>query len=371
MSLYHQLKTKIRSQQHRLRAVRTLKGLQARLKAVIPPKEAQGTLLIATWNLRDFDRVDRRGYGPRLDEMLFYIAEVLSKFDFVAVQEVHQLNEWIEIMEILGPDYSYICSESEDEAVGGSGQRLMIVFDRRKVQFLNCAGEISLPSTLERSDAAEHSDRDLMSKGKQFQRPPYMAHFQAQGFRFSTCMTHFHYGSEIGEKLNQRVDEIKQVIGYFSQRADRALKEKSALILLGDFNIVHPGHQVMQSLMDEGFVVPAELKTRSSFMQNKYYDQIAFKTDPSVITYCDNGDAPNSGVVNLFDMILTEADAEAYMPDAEKTPNGQGKSEPALCSYYCDWKTYQLSDHSPLWTRIEINAAQTDFDDLEDQLRQE
>ncbi len=371
MSSYLHLKTKIRSEQHRLRAVRTLKGLRGRLEAVIPPKEAQNTLLFATWNLRDFDRADRRGYGPRLDEMLFYIAEVLSKFDFVAVQEVHQLNEWLEIMEILGPDYSYICSEAEDEMLGGSGRRMMFVFDRRKVQFVNSAGEIALPNTLGLSEAAEHGARDLLSKGKQFSRPPYAAHFCTQGLRFSTCTAHFNYGAEIGDKLRQRMQEMKQVIGYFSQRADRALKEKSAMILLGDFNIVYPGHQVVQLLEDEGFVVPEVLKTRSNYRQNKFYDQIAFKTDPAIIAYREEGKEPNAGVVKLFEMILTEADAEAYMPDAAETPNGARKSDPALCSYYRDWKTYQLSDHCPVWARVEINTAKTYFEDLEDQLRQE
>ncbi len=371
MSLYDQFKTKIRSQQHRLRAVRTLKGLRSRLEAELPAKQAQNALLLATWNIRDFDRADRRGYGPRLDEMLFYIAEVLSKFDFVAVQEVHQLNEWQEIMDILGPDYGYVCSQAEDEVLGGNGQRLMFVFDRRKVQFLNTAGEITLPKALAMSEAGEHNARDLLHKGKQFRGAPYVAHFRTEGLRFSICTAHVHYGAECGVKLDQRVQELSQVIGYFSQRADRALKEKSAMILLGDFNIVHPGHQVLHMLESEGFFVPTELKTRSNFIQNKHYDQIAFKTDPSVVTYASDDLLPNSGVVNLFDMILTETDAEAYMPDAAQTSNGAGKSDPALRSYYSEWKTLQLSDHNPLWARIDINTAKTNLDDLEDQLRQE
>jgi hypothetical protein len=65
---------------------------------------------------------------------------------------------------------------------------------------------------------------------------------------------------------------------------------------------------------------------------------------------------------------MTEADAQAYAADAKKSKNGEGKSGEALKKYYNDWKTYQLSDHFPLWARIHVNASQDYLDSLEKDL---
>src|ERR1051325_9683865 len=92
------------------RAVPRLRTLREQLKQV-PAKDSEDNLLLATWNLRDFGVPGGGfGHGERLPESLFYIAEVLSRFDFVAVQEVNQLYAWEEVMDILGPQYGFIAS---------------------------------------------------------------------------------------------------------------------------------------------------------------------------------------------------------------------------------------------------------------------
>ncbi|MGI8957380.1 MAG: hypothetical protein ACR2II_10770 [Chthoniobacterales bacterium] len=55
------------------------------LDQTIPSKDADQNLLLATWNIRDFGKRNNRGFGPRLPEALFYIAEILSRFDFIAI----------------------------------------------------------------------------------------------------------------------------------------------------------------------------------------------------------------------------------------------------------------------------------------------
>ena len=42
---------------------------------------------MGTWNLRNFDD-DRFNYGPRLTESLYYITEIISRFDVIAFQEI-------------------------------------------------------------------------------------------------------------------------------------------------------------------------------------------------------------------------------------------------------------------------------------------
>src|SRR5262245_34728310 len=52
-------------------------------------RKSDSSLLLATWNIRDFDS-NKFHFGPRLPETFFYIAEIISCFDLVAVQEVNR-----------------------------------------------------------------------------------------------------------------------------------------------------------------------------------------------------------------------------------------------------------------------------------------
>ena len=92
MPYYYHLHRKIRNQEERIRAAANLIALREQLDRSVPSKDAEDNLLLATWNIRDFGKPlnQRRGWGPRLPETWFYIAEVISRFDFVAVQEVNQ-----------------------------------------------------------------------------------------------------------------------------------------------------------------------------------------------------------------------------------------------------------------------------------------
>ena len=73
------------------RAVANLERLREQIKE-IPRKDAEENLLLATWNIRDLGKVGGGfGYGPLLPESYFYIAEIISRFDFVAVQEVNDI----------------------------------------------------------------------------------------------------------------------------------------------------------------------------------------------------------------------------------------------------------------------------------------
>lgn len=233
---------------NRSRVVRNLISLRAQLDSQIRPKDADHNLLLATWNIRDLGKRNRRGFGNRLPETHFYIAEILSRFDFVAVQEVNDLPEWERIMDILGPNFDYIATDVTDTALGGNGERLTYLWDRRKVWFQKIAGEIVLPANLLISRAEFEVDGKKVVAGKQFRRTPFSASFQAGWFKFDICTVHIYYGADSGPKLNERVEEIKAVAKYFGSRSKDALDSGRALILLGDFNIAHPEHQTMAAL---------------------------------------------------------------------------------------------------------------------------
>lgn len=369
MPLYYHLRYKVPDPRHRLRAVRNLRKLRAQLDATVPFKDAESTLLLATWNIRDFDKSNRRGHGKRLPETMFYIAEVLSRFDFVAVQEVNSLVEWGTVMDILGGDYDYIASDVTDTSLGGNGERLLFLYDKRKVFFQNVIGEIVLPTHMLITPNREGEDEALFV-GKQFRRSPYVGRFQSKWFKFAICTVHIYYGSESGDKLEQRIQEISRIAEYFSERADEELRDGRALIILGDFNIVHPEHQTMDALRRKGFTVPTVLRLRTNFKQNKFYDQIAFKTRAGVIDFIEGTGAdgkPNAGLVDLFQEVMTENDAGSYLEDLKAAKNANGLGDMELESYFDEWKTYQLSDHFPLWARLSVNSSAAYLDRLEEE----
>jgi hypothetical protein len=67
------------------RTAERLLTLKLELDKAIPAKTVDPTLMLATWNLREFGGTKS---GGREDEPLYYIAEIMSRFDIIAVQEV-------------------------------------------------------------------------------------------------------------------------------------------------------------------------------------------------------------------------------------------------------------------------------------------
>ena len=78
--LYTYLKD-IKDLTERKRTIEHLILLRKQLDEEIPQKTSENSLLLATWNIRQFT-------NNREKESLMYIAEILSRFDLIAVQEV-------------------------------------------------------------------------------------------------------------------------------------------------------------------------------------------------------------------------------------------------------------------------------------------
>jgi endonuclease/exonuclease/phosphatase family metal-dependent hydrolase len=365
MPYYNYLRWKIREDEERKRTVKNLIKLRKQLESMIPPKDSEDNLLLATWNIRDFGKPikKRRGWGPRLPETWFYIAEIISRFDFVALQEVNELEELGHVMDVLGRNWRFIATDATDPALGGNGERMTFLYDIRKVWFQNIAGEIVLPPSFLISGAEVEVRGKKVIAGNQFKRTPFMASFQSGWLKFDICTVHLYYGADSGEKLEQRIEEIDRIAKYLSERADRALGENRALILLGDFNIVSPEHRTMHALKDNGFIVPQNLQQKPTTGTEKHYDQIAFKTQPEVIEYIEsrsqNPLRQNAGVFPLFKQIFTEDQFGDYAGFVKKKTSAGKKAEKKsdLESAYKKWRTYQLSDHYPMWVRLQTDGS--------------
>ena len=71
------------SERERTRTIKNLLGLRKGLEQEIPDKVSDKNLLICTWNIKQFGSTQQR-----LPEAYFYIAEIMNRFDLIAVQEV-------------------------------------------------------------------------------------------------------------------------------------------------------------------------------------------------------------------------------------------------------------------------------------------
>ncbi len=355
----------------RERTIANLAALREQLSEALPAKDAEDHMLLGTWNIRDFGKADslRKGRGPRLPETHFYIAELISRFDFVAVQEVNDLPEWARVMRILGPDWDFIATDVTDPELGGNGERLTFAFDSRKVRFRHIAGEIVLPpNKLVSENVVPEADDEGASGevagqpvGRQFARSPFVASFRSNWFKFDICTVHIYYGEEHGEKLRRRVAEIREIAEYFGSRAVDALESGTSLILLGDFNVVGPEHETMAALLASGFKTAGTLENiASNIGRDKYYDQIVFHTRPGVLEYSETptpDGKPRAGIFEIFRNVFTEAQLDDYQSAASATTAGDDKTGDELRDYYLDWRTYQFSDHLPMWIQLRVNDS--------------
>jgi len=354
----------------RKRAVDNLELLRAQLDAEVPEKDVEENLLLATWNIRDLNKKNRRGFGERLPETYFYIAEVLSRFDFVAVQEVNELDEWEKITAILGPAWDWVATDVTDPSIGGNGERLTFLYDRRKVSFRHIAGELVLPvrlliSTAVEPGKGEEADvvdvKDKQPVGKQFRRTPFTALFQAGWFKYEICTVHIYFGDPSGPKFKERVEEIETIASYFGRRAKRSAADERALILLGDFNIVDRENETMDALVKNGFQVPQALQGvgGTNVDRERFYDQIAFHELAGIddLDKAAPDGLPRAGTVPIFDKVFTEDQFDDYEAAAASSKNGKGKKGTELKAYYEEWRTYQFSDHFPLWVRVPVDKS--------------
>lgn len=352
-------------QSDRPRVVRNLEALREHLVEALPQKDCEGTLLLGTWNIRDFGKTSGgKGYGDRAPEALFYIAEIISRFDFVALQEVNDIDHFERLMRILGLHWDYVATDVTHRSLGGNGERLTYCWDKRKVRFQNIAGEVVLPAdALVSKVVVPQSDEKAkpLYAGKQFRRSPFVARFQSGWFKYDICTVHIYFGEESGDKLQERIEEIDRIAAYLAKVAKEARREQRSTILLGDFNIVHPEHKTMQALTDHGFVAPKTLADPTNFIQTKHYDQIVFLAPKNLMRELEKvdsaGKSENAGVLDIFKTLYTPAQLDEYVDQMRASPNGKKKTDAQLPKFYRDWLTYQLSDHRPLWVRIPVDES--------------
>jgi endonuclease/exonuclease/phosphatase family metal-dependent hydrolase len=259
------------------RILERLLALREHLDREIPARSLDETLLLATWNIREFDSL---AYGKRLPEAFYYIAEIIARFDLVAIQEVRKDLKPLEtLLEILGGSWKYIASDVT-EGSQGNEERIAFLYDSRKVNFKGIAGELVLPPI----KLKDEDNKTIYQPVPQFARTPLICGFTAGWTRFMLCSVHILYGEGI-KNDPRRIEEIRQVAQFLRKRTLDQYAWARNLILLGDFNIFDPSDETMNAILDAGFIIPEEFRElKSSASKEKSFDQIAFRVRQDSLT---------------------------------------------------------------------------------------
>ncbi|PCJ91293.1 MAG: endonuclease [Flavobacteriaceae bacterium] len=249
--------------------------LRKDLDEKIPHKEFDNNLLIASWNIRAFGNLTRKWKSgdkdsPKRDlHALLCIAEIIRRFDVIAIQEVKaNIRALRDTLKILGNDWSMILTDV-NRGDAGNGERMAYIFDTRRVKLSGLACELVVPN--------EWSDKiNQISLEEQFVRSPYAVSFRTNNQTFILVTLHILYG----DSANDRIDELKGIAEWLADWATNINAYHQNLIALGDFNIDKRGDLLNETFLSTGLFVPPELQneevTRSIFDETKYYDQIAW-----------------------------------------------------------------------------------------------
>jgi endonuclease/exonuclease/phosphatase family metal-dependent hydrolase len=278
---------------------------------MIPKRQVDDNLLIATWNIQQFS-------NNKSERALQYIADICERFDIVALQEVKtDLRGLSDLQKLLPGNYKILVTDPT-----GNSERFAFLYDKRTVISTGLVCEIGF-----KVPAKTH-------RGYQLHRMPYCASFSAGRFDFVIASVHIYYGKTKKERL-QRKKEIKMLVDFISRRSKT---EKSKVFdrdffVLGDFNIEEAGDQFFNALKTKKFQMPANMDTlKTNFAQDATFDKIAWVKRRS-FKFSGNFNTVPFGKV-LFQ---------------DQKPKGGKK---------------QISDHLPLWAEFKINKLGQELDQI-------
>lgn len=348
---------------------RTIAGLQ-RLRSALddpatgaPPKRTLNhSLLLGSWNIREFDSPT---WGERLAESYLYMAEIIARFDLLAIQEVREdLRALDRLRSRLGRHWTYLVSDVT-EGQAGNGERLGFLYDTRKVRFLGMAGQLVLPPV-------RRGNKTIPST--QVARTPLMAAFQVGWTKFVLATVHILYGEKTAEP-EARVEEIRQVAKFLRRRTEQKTEPVRNVVALGDFNIFSSTDATMRALVEDGgFTIPEGIQEipGTNVPKDKKYDQIAFRSRHG--SFEPTGRA---GVFDYYDHVFTDDHEGEYRPYIDRYIDDRheaGKTSPkrpadvaARRRQYRTWRTYQMSDHLPLWAELRVDFSDEYLDKLSGQ----
>jgi endonuclease/exonuclease/phosphatase family metal-dependent hydrolase len=247
-----------------IRAVRTYRDTEPG-RAI--PRKAADRLLLATWNIANLGNPGQQ----RNENDHSLIAEMLSWFDLIAVQEVHDnLSGLRAVLSNLPEGYRALLTDR-----AGNQERMTFVYDSARVTPLELAGEIAIPPSEHRFIQLPGIVREFDG----FDRNPYAGAFRCGGFRFTLVNVHLFFGSDATADVERRALETFAVGRWADLERNSPNAYTADVVALGDFNMpkAEAGDPIFDALTARGLMIPEHSsEIGSSIATDNRYDQIAF-----------------------------------------------------------------------------------------------
>jgi len=333
--------------QEKARAIRKLLELKRGLDRDIAARRSDENLIVASWNLKEFGHTTQR-----LPETYFYIAEIISCFDLICIQEIKStLNDLQIILRLLGDDWGYLVNDIT-EGTAGNSERSGYVFNKKRVQLAGLAGEIVLWDTL-----------TINSTIKQLKRTPYITGFTAGWKTFALINVHLQPGSSASDVVYRRaeVDLLLQALAY---KRDHGRLFTENLIVIGDFNFYQGDTKdgpTIAAINNAGFrEVESLIGVDTNATQTEAYDHF-FLTRNQYFTLGQGADGrENGGVFDPFAYVYKLGEESLYAEYMQAQYTGsKDMSDPAnqIDYFKHPWRKNQLSDHFPIWFELVIDSS--------------
>lgn len=306
-------------------ARRELRALRAHARLRGIPRKAPGRLLLATWNIANLGLQKRDAADYAL------LAEIVSWFDIVAVQEVNDnLDGLRALRDRLPARYKALFSDAS-----GNRERGAFLFDGSKISVLDKVGRLAIPPSQLRHIKLPGNDEPFQG----FDRGPYMAAFKTRGtFEFLLLNVHLFFGGESAADLERRALETYALAWWAKRRHDSKYAYVQDIIPLGDFNLpmMDESDELFRALTAKGLRLPPrnpESQVGGTSLQGlKHYDQIALFP----------GRTRELKQVAVFDF-----DNAVFRDVYDRKTLKQ----------FLAYVRFHVSDHRPLWAELAIQPA--------------
>jgi hypothetical protein len=312
------------------------------------PARSDSTLLMASWNVANL------GAQGRTNNALKLIADIMKRFELIAVQEVNEEYRTLKkVVSLMGSQFDYIMTDT-----AGNTERLAFVYDTNKVEALNLFGELALRRS-------EYPKRNVRVRYKQggvereqlfekmkfvpFDRNPFIGTFRAGKIAFTLVNSHLYFGKfgnstreSDRKKYARRVLEIYALSKWADRRKNRKATYDRDIILTGDMNVpaMTKADSAFDALTQFGFK-PVDYTSKvggSNLGNDKTYDQMVFAPG----TIYDR--IKHNGVFDFDNAIFKSLWAKL----------AQRHSKSKAISEFAKHVKHHISDHRPLWAELRI-----------------
>jgi len=324
------------------RTIANLLTLREALQAELNPRKTDNNLLIASWNLKEFGHL-----RDRTPESIFYIAEIIDKFDLVAIQELKGgLEHFNQLMQLLGKNWEYVINDIT-EGRSGNKERSAYVYNKHRVSFAGLAGEIVI------------QPEKVGNKIAQLKRSPFMTGFKAGWKKFALINVHLHPGNKSDDDELRR-EEIRLLFDVIAKKIESNTLWSENIIVTGDFNLYKDNKTTKDMIDDYGFKEIHDLMgINTNVVDSQAYDRVYYLPN-EYFNINDDPNSRNAGVFKLFDHLYKEEGWEAYkglMLQHKEKPETLTNDEKFKSYFRNHWRKGQLSDHNPIWFEMIVDNS--------------